>query len=106
MHWPAPATAQGKVCEADRQKFCSDVAFGGGRMVTCLKQHESELSSACKEVLANVAEKGQAIPECRADAAKLCNAAIGDPDRMKACMQEHAAQLSEDCKKARAAQGK
>ena len=35
-------------CEGDAKKICTDVKPGGGRIVECLKQHEGELSSACK----------------------------------------------------------
>ncbi len=35
-------------CAAERQKFCQGVQAGGGRIVTCLDQHESELSTQCK----------------------------------------------------------
>ena len=39
-------------CRPDLQKFCSDVQPGGGRIVACLKQHEADLSPACKEAWA------------------------------------------------------
>jgi hypothetical protein len=35
-------------CQPDVDKFCSSVAKGGGQVMQCLKQHESELSDACK----------------------------------------------------------
>jgi hypothetical protein len=35
-------------CRADDTKFCKDVKRGGGRIINCLKQHEAELSQACK----------------------------------------------------------
>lgn len=49
------ATARKKVkgakdaCKEDAQKLCKDIQPGGGRIVQCLKQHESELSHACRE---------------------------------------------------------
>ena len=39
-------------CQSDVQRLCKDVSPGGGRLAQCLKQHESELSSACKSELA------------------------------------------------------
>lgn len=36
-------------CKADVSKFCADVKRGGGRIVQCLKQHEADLSPACKD---------------------------------------------------------
>ena len=44
----ARAEAAKEACKPDVDKFCSGVAEGGGRIMACLKQHESELSDACK----------------------------------------------------------
>ena len=44
----ARAEAAKQACQPDVDKFCSGVAAGGGRVMQCLKQHESELSDACK----------------------------------------------------------
>ena len=38
-----------QACKADEEKLCSDIKPGRGRIVRCLKQHESELSAECKE---------------------------------------------------------
>ena len=35
-------------CKEDAQKFCKDIKPGHGRVIACLKSHESELSEACK----------------------------------------------------------
>lgn len=37
-----------QACKDDAARFCKDVKPGGGRIVRCLKEHESELSPACK----------------------------------------------------------
>jgi hypothetical protein len=39
-------------CAADVQKFCKDVKRGEGRIIKCLKSHQSELSQACSSLLA------------------------------------------------------
>jgi Cysteine rich repeat len=44
----ARAEAAKEACKPDVDKFCSDVAAGGGRVMECLKQHQSELSDTCK----------------------------------------------------------
>ena len=38
-----------EACEQDAKKLCEDTKPGGGRIMQCLKQHEGELSPACKE---------------------------------------------------------
>ena len=37
-----------EACQPDVDKFCAGVPVGGGRIMQCLKQHQSELSEACK----------------------------------------------------------
>jgi hypothetical protein len=44
---PTAAMAAGE-CKEDRQKFCGDVIAGKGGVKACMKQHEAELSDACK----------------------------------------------------------
>lgn len=38
-----------EACSPDIEKFCKDVKPGQGRILRCLKEHESELSQACRE---------------------------------------------------------
>lgn len=38
-------------CQPDIQKFCANVAAGQGRILKCLKAHESELAPACRDQL-------------------------------------------------------
>ena len=44
----APLRAEDGPCKADMEKFCKDVKPGEGRIVKCMKEHEAELSEACK----------------------------------------------------------
>ena len=37
-------------CKGDVEKFCKGIAAGEGRIVSCLKSHEAELSGACAAV--------------------------------------------------------
>jgi Cysteine rich repeat len=53
----AQAKGISDACEGDVQRFCQDVAAGGGRLAKCLNRHESELSSACKDALAQARSK-------------------------------------------------
>jgi len=38
-----------EACKDDAAKLCKEVEPGKGRILRCLKQHEGELSPACKE---------------------------------------------------------
>ena len=40
-----------KACEPEAKRFCPDVKPGGGRILQCLHQHESDLSPGCQEAI-------------------------------------------------------
>ncbi len=40
-----------RACAPDAAKLCKDVQRGGGRVIECLKSHQSELSPACSEAM-------------------------------------------------------
>lgn len=44
-------------CDADLDKFCSGVAVGKGRLLKCLDENSSGISSRCSRALKDVAEK-------------------------------------------------
>lgn len=50
-------------CRADAKKLCKGVQRGEGRILACLKEHESELSAACKEKLQQAKEKKDNKPK-------------------------------------------
>jgi hypothetical protein len=35
-------------CKEDKKKFCKDIRAGKGRIISCLKSHEQELSEGCR----------------------------------------------------------
>ncbi len=48
-------TTRGKyrmACAADFAKFCADVEKGRGKKRACLESHQSEITSGCKDALA------------------------------------------------------
>jgi hypothetical protein len=62
----APAGGHGgghgamKACKADHEKYCADVEKGGGRVMKCMKDHASQLSSGCKSALQTMRAQRQA----------------------------------------------
>lgn len=38
-------------CDADLEKFCSNVPMGGGRLLACIDKNENSVSKRCKDAL-------------------------------------------------------
>ncbi len=86
-------------CAADIAKFCKDVQPGEGRIVKCLKEHENELSTACRERQQEVKAKGKGMQQaCRGDVEQFCKDVQPGGGRIIKCLKEHEAQLSAGCK--------
>jgi hypothetical protein len=49
-----------KACKADHEKYCANVEKGGGRVMTCMKEHAGQLSSGCKSALQAMRAQRQA----------------------------------------------
>lgn len=47
-----------EACKADEEKFCKDVKPGHGAIGKCMKEHEAELSEACKDAHAKMPKPG------------------------------------------------
>lgn len=48
----AQTAAERNACGVDAKKFCAKVKPGGGRLLDCLAAQKSQISDACKGVLA------------------------------------------------------
>ena len=98
----AGAAESGKgPCAQDREKFCKDAKPGGGELGKCLKEHESELSEACKQRLGEGRKAFQDFRNaCGADAKKLCSGTKPGRGGLMACLKEHESELSDACKTA------
>ncbi len=85
-------------CRADEQKFCKDVKPGHGNIAQCMKQHEAELSPACKERIAGAKEKVEEWErECKSDTGKFCKDIKPGQGRIIRCLKQHQAELSPGC---------
>jgi len=86
-------------CRADVEKLCKGVRPGGGRIASCLKQHESELSPGCREAIAEAKEKVREFAEaCKPDVETLCKGVQPGHGRIARCLKQHEAELSAECK--------
>jgi hypothetical protein len=94
------AEAQGQgPCADDLQKFCKDVQPGGGRIARCLKEHEDDLSLACKRQMTEVKKRVSELREaCEDDALRLCAGVKPGGGRILKCLRENANELSPECK--------
>lgn len=95
--WAQPAQ-RNNVCREDAQRLCKDVQPGGGRIVRCLAQHESDLSGPCRERL----ERGKArarqfAKACKADAKQLCKGVKPGKGRIARCLAQNKDRLSPAC---------
>jgi hypothetical protein len=41
-------------CDADLEKYCSEVEAGEGRLLACLEQHDKNVSGRCRQALQDV----------------------------------------------------
>lgn len=88
-----------KPCHEDVRKFCAKVKSGEGRISKCLKDHEADLSQACKSHLRTMfAHMQEAREACSEDAKKLCKDMSPGHGRIVACLKQHESELSDACK--------
>ena len=94
----AEAKEEGKelaaACKPDAEKLCPGVQPGQGRVADCLKQHQDQLSGACREKIA----EAQRRHPCMKDAERLCKGVQPGEGRIMQCLHEHEAELSAECK--------
>lgn len=92
-----PALAQGP-CAADVQRLCQGIVPGGGRLHACLKSNADRLSPACRQELAQAAQRAREVHErCQADVWQFCQGIVPGQGRILACLKSHEAELSPPC---------
>jgi len=94
---PVAAQPAGGPCADDMKKLCADVQPGGGAKMKCLREHEAQLSDACKKRLEAMTTRRSEGP-CAADVAKLCKDVQAGGGRIRQCLQQHQADLTPECK--------
>jgi hypothetical protein len=86
-------------CTDDAAKFCKDVKPGGAGLTKCLREHENELSQACKTYVTEGRKKAKAGHDaCKADIDNFCKEVEPGGGRVIKCLRQHETELSAECK--------
>jgi hypothetical protein len=94
----APALAD-SACMADAVRYCPDVPFGDGRLITCLQNHGSQLSSGCIQDLQRIDAKAREVTlRCNADVWSYCQGVAPGGGRVKACLLSRWEVLTSACR--------
>lgn len=90
---------EAKPCAGDVEKFCKGVEPGQGRIAKCMKEHEEELTPACKARIAKVSQKvRQVMRACKEDVEKECKDVEPGGGRKLSCLKAHEDTLSPRCR--------
>jgi hypothetical protein len=100
---PRPALSADDACAADKAKFCTNLDTKILTVGKCLKDHEAQLSDACKRKVANAMAQAEVRKACKADVKKFCEGVQPGEGRIAACLKQHEGKLSAGCTAARAA---
>ncbi len=95
-------------CQADLDKYCSQVTPGEGRLLYCVAAHQDKISDECEGalidaamILSDVTDRVVSVAEaCSTELSKFCgNVEVGE-GRVLACLDEHDEELSDTCESA------
>jgi hypothetical protein len=92
-------------CAEDKERLCSGVEAGGGKIAECMFAHADEVSWECRAILEKKRSmekkggKGKAGAwPCDADKERLCGDVEWGGGRVLACLAENEAKLSKSCR--------
>jgi hypothetical protein len=86
------------LCADDIEKYCKDIKPGGGRLLSCLKAHEKELSASCCGKIDELQGIITACEEaCSGDVAQFCKEVQPGGGRILNCLRGHDKELSPSC---------
>jgi len=96
---PAMAATQDRACANDVKQFCSDVQPGRSNVMQCLREHQADLSAACKDRIQEAQTRAQETRQaCQSDAAKFCADVSAGRGGVLRCLRQHESELSAECK--------
>lgn len=83
------ADAPAGTCRDDAKKHCASVQPGGGRLMTCLKDKQSELSPACQAAL-------PVMERCAQEVKSACGTT--GKRGMRECLRSQSDKISPECR--------
>ena len=87
-------------CAEEIAKHCKEVKPGGGRILSCLDEHQKELSDSCRKKLEESKKKlMEAQQACTGDMGKFCKDVQPGEGRILRCLREHTQELTSACRK-------
>jgi len=90
-----------QACAADVWQYCGNVAPGADRLRICLGSNWDNLSSTCREKVAEVVEKAQALQQnCGADLERLCPGLKPGGGQLYLCLKAQESKTSSQCRAA------
>lgn len=85
-------------CEKDIKMFCKNVKPGKGRILRCMRQYETYLSTSCIDHISEVKEKTRLfIKACKNDTGKFCNNVEPGQGNVYRCLKQHREELAARC---------
>jgi hypothetical protein len=95
---PRVAAAADPPCLADIKKFCAAVPVGGGRVQACLKEHEAQISEACRTRVDDLQREAAMVDtSCRWDIISFCSDVNPGGGRVISCLESNKISLSASC---------
>ncbi len=92
------ASSAEEPCAEDITRFCKDSSPDEGNVALCLKQHENELSSLCRDMLQAAQKRIDEVKRaCAMDIEKLCKGIEPGRGRIAECLNRHASELTPAC---------
>ncbi len=81
------------------ERFCKEVRPGEGRIIFCLREHDRELSSICRDKVQSIIKRMEEAKEaCAPDIGRFCADVVPGGGRLIRCLTPHAGELTPACR--------
>ncbi len=95
----AAEPAAQKPCMDEIEKFCKDVQPGEGGIVSCLRDHDRQLSAVCRDKVKVVVQRLEEAKQiCAKDIEKFCPGVKPGGGRLIKCLKPHMDELTPACR--------